>query len=114
MPHLKWYDKCTEIIHFPVYENRKAIYTCYKEFKYDNTVTTVGKELEVVLNYHSKSEEIQNENSLVLSILFYDLLNNYYIQNIIIKFLITDTNTGESNVLEVTPITPRLYDENNE
>lgn len=112
--HLKWQHNIDTMEYFPVYEDESALYTCYKEFSYDDTVAAIGKEVKAFLIRKGKANENMSENSIILPIAFCDILENHYEQKIIIKYDISNKETGEVKTYAVIPLVPSLADEEDE
>ena len=110
--YLKWGTSTCELEYHPVYEDENARYTCYKEFSYDNTIATVGKEINVFLIRKNKNDKKVFKNAMILPVCFFDILYNHYEQKIIINYNITNEATGEIKAFEITPLTPNLLEKN--
>ena len=110
--YLKWINSTCELEYYPVYEDENARYTCYKEFNYDNTIATVGKEINVFLIRKNKNDEKVLKNAMILPVCFCDILDNHYEQKIIINYSISNEATGEIKAFEITPLTPNLLEKN--
>lgn len=112
--YLKWKSDIDTKEYYPVYKDENAIYTCYKAFSYDNTIATIGKEINVYLIRKSTNQEDKSENSIVLPISYYDVLDNHYEQKITMNYYISDQVTGEVEAFDVTPLTPNLVEKSEE
>lgn len=112
--YLKWKSDIDTKEYYPVYKDENAIYTCYKAFSYDNTIATIGKEINVYLIRKGENQEDKSENSIVLPISYYDVLDNHYEQKITMSYYIFDQATGEVEAFDVTPLTPNLVEKSEE
>lgn len=112
--YLKWKSDIDTKEYYPVYKDENAIYTCYKTFSYDNTIATIGKEINVYLIRKGENQEDKSENSIVLPISYCDVLDNHYEQKITMSYYISDQATGEVEAFDVTPLIPSLVEKSEE
>lgn len=112
--YTKWVNGSNKLEYHPVHEDDYASYTCYKEFQYDNTIATIGKEIDVMLERKSKGKDYKTffDNSLILPVSYFDLIGNHYIQNIVVHFHIIDRETGEIEPFNIMPLPPDLIEDN--
>ena len=109
--NFKWIElkNSNEIIDFPVCENKSAIYTCYKEFQYENAVAPVGSEVSAQLIRRPLDEDENNsENNLCFTLRYFDLNGIFYEQAIIIKFYLQSIETGEIKPFDIMALPPQV------
>lgn len=108
--YVNWKKGSDESERHSVYEDERASFSCYKEFQYDNTVASIGKEINVELLRKTKNEDNKpiSNNSLVLPISYFDLIGNSYMQKIVIHFNIINDETGEIKPFDILPLHPSL------
>lgn len=97
----------------PVYESENAIYTCYKDFHYDNSIATLDKEINVLLIRERKNDNPVFEDSIILPVCFIDVIGNHYKQEITIS-LIINAQTGEVSASDIMPLPPVLRKSSND